>query len=304
MNSGMRDERRKVWNVGDTAGTPRARALTAALHRVLEESHKPLRHVGEELGKSHTTISQWSTGKRLPDPDDVSALLAVLHVTGKRREQIMYLAHRANAYESNWLAVQVSEQMDGLLVCESTAVEVTDWCPLVLPGLFQTFDYANAIIGSNDVLTSVEVRQQVELRLDRRKRITDREREDGIGAVQYRVLIGEYALRERIGGSAALIAQLRHLLEVMSEHNPFTVQVVPVDIGWHPGLMGPFTLYNFEELPSIVLLEHHRSSAFLYEDDDVKSYKVAAANVRRLALSPEDSAGLIESTISQMEKIT
>jgi transcriptional regulator with XRE-family HTH domain len=92
----MDQNSRKLWHVGDTAGTPRTRALASALRGAIAGSRLSVREAARLLDRSHTTISQWQTGKRVPTPDDVSALLAVLRVTGQRREHILELAHHAS----------------------------------------------------------------------------------------------------------------------------------------------------------------------------------------------------------------
>ena len=66
--------------------------------------------------------------------------------------------------------------------------------------------------------------------------------------------------------------------------------------------MGPFVIYNFAEVPSIVALEHHQSSVFLYDDGDVTAYKRAAASVRRAALTPGRSSEFIADLVERMEK--
>src|SRR5438093_13134906 len=122
----MHDRNRKVWNVADTAGTPRTRALAAALRQELAASKYGIREVARVLGLSHTTISQWQHGKRVPTPDDVSAVLAVIKVTGKRKSEIMDLA-RMSVDVADWLAAGNPEEgkiRAGMLECEQTAIEI------------------------------------------------------------------------------------------------------------------------------------------------------------------------------------
>ncbi|MEU5846137.1 helix-turn-helix domain-containing protein [Saccharopolyspora shandongensis] len=280
--------------MGDTAGTPRTRALAAALRGALDDSDLTARQAGRLLDKSHSTISQWQTGKRVPTTDDVSAFLAVLGVTGKRRRQILDLAR--NARESNWLAGGVSEQLAGIVECERTAIEIVDWCPLVISGLLQTYEYAKAIIGDDDALAPHVVETRVKLRLDRQGQLAQRDDR----SVDHTVLIGEPALRQCIGGKAVLIEQLRRLVELNGK-NGTTIQIVPTGGGWHPGLMGPFVIYGFEESPAIIAMENHRSSVFLYEDDDVVTYRRASAAIRRAAISPEDSSAFVLDVVRELE---
>ncbi|MBB5158470.1 helix-turn-helix domain-containing protein [Saccharopolyspora phatthalungensis] len=282
--------------MGDTAGTPRTRVLAAALRGALAESGFTARQAARLLDKSHSTISQWQNGRRVPVPEDVSALLAILRVTGRRRHQILDLAKSAS--EPNWLAAGagVSDRLAGILECERTTVEIFDWCPLIISGLVQTSEYANAVIGSNDTLSRAEISSRVNLRLDRRNQLVNR---DGHPA-DHLLLVGEAALRQRIGGNDVLVEQLRHLVAVSREAG-MTLQVVPLGDNWHPGLMGPFVIYNFAESPSIVSIEHHKSSVFLHENDDVMTYKRAAGEIRRAAISPEESTAFILDAIKQME---
>ncbi|HEV8560996.1 MAG TPA: helix-turn-helix transcriptional regulator [Actinophytocola sp.] len=287
---------RKVWNVPVTAATPRTRALAAALRRELDGSTMGIREIARVLDRSHTTISQWQNGKRVPHPDDVSALLAVVGVTGRRRTEILELAR--NAADPNWLTVGVSQQLAGLIECERTTIEIVNWSPLLVPGLLQTAEYAHTIYANNDALARHEVEARVQLRLSRQGVLTDRKPVPA----ELSALIGEPALRQAIGGRDVMIAQLRHLLK-SAELPTVTIQIVPVGEGWHPGLMGPFGLYNFAESPSIVHLEHHRSGVFLYDEGDVTAYKMASAAVRRAALSPAESVELITNVISEMERL-
>ncbi|MGH3859700.1 helix-turn-helix domain-containing protein, partial [Actinokineospora sp.] len=67
--------------MADTAGTPRTRALASALRRARTETSFGVREVSRRLGMSHTTISQWETGKRVPHPEDVAAMLAAIGLT-------------------------------------------------------------------------------------------------------------------------------------------------------------------------------------------------------------------------------
>jgi transcriptional regulator with XRE-family HTH domain len=289
-----------VWNVVDTAGTPRTRALAAAMRRARSEAGIGVREVARRLDLSHTTVSQWETGKRVPNSEDVSAFLVAINVTGGSREGILELAR--NASDPNWLtagASGVSQQLAGVIQCERTASEIIEWCPLLAPGLLQDGYYARAIMAGDDSLSRAEVETRVSLRLDRKAVLT--EAREGLPPVEYTALVGESALLQQVGGAEVATAQCRRLLE-LGELPSVTLLVVPLGGGWHPGLVGPFALYNFSDSPSIVHLEHHRSGAFIYDEDDVRAYKIAAAAVRREALSIADSTTLIAEVIEKLER--
>lgn len=189
----------------------------------------------------------------------------------------------------------MSQQMAGMLECERSATEIIDWSPLLMSGLLQTADYARAILGSTDN-PQEKVEAQVMFRSGRRD-IFNRNVPTSMHA-----LIGEPALHLQVGGISTLLNQLRHLLDVATSWNTVTVRVVPSSVGWHPGMAGPFVLYEFSESPPIVLLEHHRSSVFLHNDDDLSEYRSAAVTLRDdIAMSADASAELIGRIIEEWE---
>jgi transcriptional regulator with XRE-family HTH domain len=278
--------------VADTAGNPRARALAAALRRARTAAGYGVREVARTLAMSHTTISQWETGKRVPSLADLTAMLTAIGLTDESQEPILELA-RDLPSPDRWTSTVpgLPPYLEGVMECERTAAEVVDWSPLVIPDLLQTAEYATAVIGDDDALTRAEVQARVELRLSRRPAL----------AAEYTALVGEWALRQRVGGTAVLVEQLKRLVKPRDEA-PVTVRVVPIDTGWHPGLAGPFTLYNFADAPSVAYLGHHRAGQFVYDEADVTAYKVASARLRRTALSPADSVPFINAIIKKLEK--
>ncbi|SFE54252.1 hypothetical protein SAMN04487819_11648 [Actinopolyspora alba] len=241
-------------------------------------------------------MSQWEHGHRLPKTEDVATVLTGLGVDAAERDRIIELAR--NAGESDWLTSGIpgmSQQMAGMLECERAASDIIDWSPLLVPGLLQTSDYARAILGAGDA-----PREQVEPRVLFRS--GRRDIFNGNPPTRLHALIGESALRLQVGGDSVLADQLRYLLKVVEWWDSITIQVVPNKTDWHPGSAGPFVLYEFDDSPPIVLLEHHRSSVFLYNEDDLTEYKSAADTLRKdVAMSPEATAELIASAADEME---
>jgi hypothetical protein len=78
-----------------------------------------------------------------------------------------------------------------------------------------------------------------------------------------------------------------------------TLRVVPRHVGWHPGLLGPFVLFDFPAAPPVLYLEHHSSGAFIPTEHDVAQYRKAVAWLGELALAPDESAALIATLIEE-----
>lgn len=280
-----------------SSGMPRARTLAAALREARAASGLSQRAVAQELGLAHTTIGRWESGETVPTAEDVSAELVVLKVTGDRRERILALAR--DSAESDWLVSGppgISQQLAGVMECERTTIHVTSFYPSVVPGALQTSEYARAMISS-DRLSPAEIDTRVVLRMGRRDTFTRSK------PAQLLALIGEPAIRGGIGGNEIMVGQLSHLL-AMSKIDTITLQVVSMAGEWHPGHAGNFVRYDFEDQPSIVYLEEYRSGAFLIDTDVVEDYKIAADQIRRVAMSPEDSAELIADVLNARKKKT
>lgn len=282
--------------MGLTTATPRAGALAAAMREARERSGLGVRKLAGLLGVSHSTVVGWERGRHVPAVETVSAYLALVGVTGDERERILDLAR--GAAEPDWLAVGIpgiGSALAGVMECERTATRITDWSPMLIPGLLQTSDYARAVIGGGDNLPRHLVETRVTLRLGRRDVLT-RPKPAHLVA-----LIGLPAIRQCIGGRDVMLGQLRYLLDI-SRLDTVTVRLVDVEGDWHPGLMGPFTVYDFPSAPSIVHLEHHRSGVFLSDRQDVEAYRAAIDTVTRVAMSPAESAQLIATRIADLQK--
>jgi len=231
-------------------------------------------------------LSLWEKGQRLPSVEDVSAILALLGVTGEKRDRIRTLARHAR--EPNWLASSNTDTPFALttrLNLESTATVITTWSPLIVPGLLQTPDYIRSIMDKLS-LPIEQADNRLRVRLDRQRILT---RQD---PVRFRALIGEQSLRENFGGAEVMSDQIDHLLEMSGRAN-ISLRIVPSGIGYHPGLIGPFDIYEFADSPPIASVEHVSSTAFLHEESQTTGHKHDAKVLRGLALSEEASQALL-----------
>lgn len=275
--------------------TTRARALVAAIRNLLDNAGMSGRELSERLGLSHSTVSHWRTGRRLPTPEDVASLLTLLGVTGQEKQRLVEMAR--HAAEPNWLVVGmpgIPQQLAGAIESERSASAIAQWARDVVPGLLQTADYARALAAASG-LPQNESEARVLLRIGRAEVLTRRH------PVQLLALIGEDALREPVGSPLVMADQLRHLQE-MSDRRNVTIQLVPSRVGWHPGWAGPFVLYDFPDAPSVVHFEHYSSGAFVLDEDDVRAYRSAVEVIRGVARSPADSAELIGKIAEELEQ--
>ncbi|MGW3472672.1 helix-turn-helix domain-containing protein [Saccharopolyspora sp. NPDC000995] len=271
-------------------GSPRARALSAALREARKEHGISTRELADRLSIDQSHLSRIETGKRVPSVETTAMILAILRTSPEERERILALAR--NASEPNWLTVGIPgipQQLAGAWECERAASSITDWHPCLIPGLLQTTEYARAIVVASarlDSLPQHEIESRVMVKVARRDVLASR------NPVRFHALIAEAALREPIGPADTMAEQLRHLVKVAEQPN-VSVRVVPQRVGWHPGSPGPFVFYEFNDTPPVVHFEHHSSGAFNQDEDDIGAYRKAIGEMNRIALDQAEAIELI-----------
>jgi hypothetical protein len=274
----------------------KARVLKAALRSALKRSGMSERQVAKTLGINNVRVNRWlDQHEAPPNAADTASFLTVIGVVGDEWERIVSVA---NAPDADWLVAGppgINPQLSMVMECEREAVRITECAPLVFPGLLQTGDYARAIIQrGSPTLTEPEIANLVMIRNGRRDALTR------VDPVDFSAFIGIPAIRGGIGGPEVMAHQ-RALVADLARRSNVTIQAFDTAGDWSPALAGPFILYEFDHLPATVYLEHHRSGVILVDEADVADYKTAAETIRRVAMSPEDTAGLIADAIPTME---
>jgi transcriptional regulator with XRE-family HTH domain len=276
----------------NNTNTSRARALGAELRAARKAAGMTLEQLAGQLGRAHSDLSRWETGKRLPSEADTAAVLGILRVTGDERHRLLQLAR--DAADPNWVAPGVDKQLAALIEDEKTASRITNVEPLIVPGLLQTEGYATSImVGAG--ATRGQAEQRVLVRLGR-QRLLDRR-----NAPELVAIIGEHALHYPPCSRDVMVDQLRHLSAVAERPN-VTIMVLPFDVGYSPALEGPFVLLEFTQGAPVVQQEHYRSTTTLTDTKDVRDYVEAVAAIRGATLSPADSAELITKLGDELER--
>ncbi|MEE1835204.1 helix-turn-helix domain-containing protein [Streptomyces sp. SP17KL33] len=159
-----------------------------------------------------------------------------------------------------------------------------------VPGLLQISDHAREIFRHViPAPTPPEVEHRASFRI-KRQDVLYRS-----GAVPYRTVIHEAALRMRIGGASVARAQLHHLIE-MSEREHITLRVLPFDVGAFPG-SGQSINYAYGPVPQLdtVQLDQFHGPVLLDTEAHLEKYRRLLDVVEGVALSPAKSRDLIHS---------
>jgi transcriptional regulator with XRE-family HTH domain len=172
---------------------------------------------------------------------------------------------------------------------ESAATLIRTYEGQFVPGLLQTDDYMRAVVrGAHLDESSEEVGRRVRLRMARQTLLT-REHPPRLWAV-----VDEAALRRPVGGPGVMKGQLERLLDATELPN-VTLQVLPLDTGAHPAMVGSFSVLRFpdQELPDVVYLEHLTGATYLNKPDEVDQYLHVMESICVRAAAPDQTVELL-----------
>ncbi|MFI9744222.1 Scr1 family TA system antitoxin-like transcriptional regulator [Streptomyces sp. NPDC052494] len=243
------------------------------LRRLREEANLSQAELGSILYCTASLIGQIETAKKVPTRQFSERLDAAL-LTGGVFTRLVGLV----------LKSQLPTWFQPYAEMEAKATYISTYQSQLVYGLLQTDTYARAVL-SVEKLGLVE--EMVAARLER-QRILEREHPPVLC-----VVLDEAVLYREIGGAEVMRNQLAHLLS-FRDHPWVQVQVLPFDVGQHPGLLGSFTLLRFEDDPDVLYTESYDSGHMTANSQGIRERSVGYARLQASALSREDSAALIE----------
>ncbi len=247
----------------------------------------------ERSGMTQDQVAQhfeWNTAKvaRMENarsgitPRDVKDLLALYgSEDDELRESLLKLSR--NAKQRSWYT-QYRDVIRGDLISLETDADIAKyWEPNLIPGIFQTADYARALMEAGlPPKERKNLDKHLALRMDRQKRLT------GDDPLQVSAVIDQSAIHRVIGGLETMHPQLEQLISLAKLDNVL-IQILPLDADAHAMHGGPVTIVEFPELFDLdaVYLEGAASDQTIEEPPEVKRYQREFEKLQATALSPE-----------------
>lgn len=274
------------------------RRLGAALRGLREAKSLSLTEAAEMLGINKSALSKIENGKQRVPPISLAGYFEVYECTGTpRADQIRQLATMASSGKRSNLLDQygdvVHDSFAQYLSMEELASK-SDTYSWVIPGLFQTEDYARALVErSHKWRTKAEVGAFVELRMARQETLLRD------SPLQVWCVLDESALRRQVGGSRVMREQLQKLIDLPEENLNVAIQVLPFVSGSHAGIDGPFHILHFPTGPPMVVVEPMTTSLYLEEEKDVDRYEKAYNFLRADSLDADRSRRFISDMIKE-----
>jgi transcriptional regulator with XRE-family HTH domain len=274
--------------------------LRSELVRLRKEKGLTQEHVASDLEWSPSKLIRVEGGRSSITKVDLDALLNKYGVTSESHRDKLHALNRG-AREGAWwdgFRGDINATYLNYVGYEAGASFIRQF-HVTVPGLLQTPEYAEALTLAT--AEAVRVAPVVRLRTTRQEKLAQR----STPPRQYYVL-DEAVIRRHIGiqkDPAIMANQLRHIADRAEAEELLTVRVIPFKAGAHRGLLGPFTLLEFEGgLPDLLYIDAGRGTILLVSGDDpqVAEYADDFEILLEQALPAGESIELIRSAAEEM----
>ncbi|MFF7200830.1 Scr1 family TA system antitoxin-like transcriptional regulator [Streptomyces sp. NPDC008141] len=251
----------------------------AELRRLREDNRLSQEQLGEWVFCSGAYIGQFEAAKRRPQ-QDMSRLLDGVLGSGEHLQRLCRLAQESKHPEYFADAAEL----------EKEALTISEYAPLLIPGLLQTEAYARGITRATQPFAADEVvERHVTVRLERARRLDDP------SGPELWAIVHEAALHVVVDEPSVMREQLEQLAEQARDHHRVMVQVLPFAAGPPPLTHGTAIVMTFADSPAIVYTESAHSGQLIDEPALVSKFQKSYDLVRAAALSPKASLSLIAS---------
>ncbi|MEU7986929.1 helix-turn-helix transcriptional regulator [Streptosporangium canum] len=276
--------------------TLRAQWLGQQLRELREANSLLLKDVAEYLQRDPSTAGRFESGEYPIRRPDLLALLDLYGVADSgRRETLMKLSQEV--WQKGWwdgYATEVAGALVDYVWLESRAREIRAFDNTLLLGLFQTEEYARAVIEAAEFgAEKHQIERWVELRMTRQEILK------GDDPPRLSVIIDEAVLHREVGGPECMVTQLHHLIEYTARPN-IEIRVLPFSAGAHASPTGAFRILQMKDpYPEVAYAETPKGAIYV-ESPDTERFMLTYDNLRKLTLGPEDSAELISAMAEEV----
>ncbi|MFE4519223.1 helix-turn-helix domain-containing protein [Kitasatospora sp. NPDC056783] len=273
------------------------RRLGSELRRLRERTGRQAKTVADELGFSATKVSRIESGQTTLKESDVRAMLE-LYGVGDETELRQFISLTRRSTQRGWwhdYADTLPEWFQTYVGLEADAARIRSYESELVPGLFQTADYAREVFRPfrSEQNGDQAIERRVRLRLQRQELIRNPE------PLVVHAVLSEAVLRRVVGGDQVMTSQVIHLVETAQLPN-ITIQVLPFSVGAHAAMGTNFRILSFSDVPGeVVFCESVTSSLYIEKEADIIRHETVFSQLTSSAMSPEDSVSWMQKLVKE-----
>ncbi|MFG3254416.1 helix-turn-helix domain-containing protein [Streptomyces sp. NPDC048172] len=268
-------------------------ALAARLREVRLDAELTRREVAARCGWSESKSSRIEAARTAPSDADVRAWCAVCSA-GSEAADLIAANRQADSMYVQWKRLQRA----GLRRLQESSVPLYErtrrfriYCSHVMPGIFQTPEYASALLSGIAGMhgTPDDVADAVRARMKRSQVIRE-------GDHCFAVLIEESVLRYRIGTPEVMAGQLGQLLSLMTLP-AVSVGIIPFTAARSVWPLETFTVFD-DRRAHVELLS---ARVTVTAPGEVELYRKAFSRLRESAVYGAQARSLITAALGALE---
>jgi transcriptional regulator with XRE-family HTH domain len=251
--------------------------------------------VAQRLDFSKSKLYRIENGKARVDHDDLEDMLDLYDVRSPERDALVALGR--DSRRRGWWTTYKDVFTGSYVGLESEAARIQVVSHIV-PGLFQTADYARAVIsGTRPALDADEAERRVVARTARQDAVLGRE-----DPPEIHVVLDEAALHRSVGGADVMMRQLAALAKASTQPS-VTLQVLPFAAGASAALASDFVILAFPdpEDPPVAYAEGLFGDLYLESKEELDRYSLAWTLLLEKALSPAESTAMITELVKEIQ---
>lgn len=283
----------------DGAQTIRKRIVGGHLRRLRKAAGLEIEDVIEAMGVSRTAAYRQDAGGSSVSVADMQMYLRLYEVTDQKlADHLTHLARSSG--QTSWrkrYAEGVAPFQLEIADLEDMSISVRTYEPVVIPGILQTQEYANAMREEGrDVTVSSYRSNDLDLLFELRARRRETLFEKGSENVEF--IIGEGAFHHLVGDDDVMCRQMQYLVSI-ARAGYASIKILPFTSGLPAGSTFPFRVFVTceEPLDGVLYFDVPFADAMISGKDEL--HRIVSANrwlesMREAVFSEEDSILYLE----------
>jgi transcriptional regulator with XRE-family HTH domain len=287
---------------GDPGPLVRRRQLGLALRGYRVQAGLSVTQAAQRLMVAPSQISRIETGQRRATLRDVRDLCVIYAVPPDAHGLLMDLAEKSRQ-QAWWQKSNLDPAFEVLVGMEGAARSISEYEPLLIPGLLQTPDYIRAIVdtfyGDGEEANKQRV---VDARM-KRQQAFEKERHPELS-----IVLDEAAIRRTVGGRTVMQKQLMHMADQIERYSA-ELRIIPFSAGMHIGTLNGFVILEFDnptpglpaaEVPAVVYEETLSGNEYYDQAASVERHRRAFAALRAASHAPGESLAFLRGVTASL----
>ncbi|GAA2281015.1 hypothetical protein GCM10010402_42320 [Actinomadura luteofluorescens] len=279
----------------------RRRRLAVEIRKLRESRGLTTDGLARLVFHSRTKITRLENAQIRPDLIEIMNMLDALEVTGPQYDRICQLAREAG--QKGWwdrYGVSMGPRQKLYADLEYNSATVREYNQTVMPAVLQDPQFIAALVDLDRCQGKLDYipERMTEARMRRQSELL---RPDG---PSYETVLDECVIHRLAVPPQAKIAQLRHMIGVISAEGRVSVRVLRHDAVLPGGFLpkSAFYLYTFAEAGDspIAVIDTVTTDLVLTQREDVARYAGIYDRVRAAALSRDDSVTFLDQVANRL----